>query len=133
MFVLWYPTGIEINDPSEILARVRDFYSNLYKRCGTKTEKECLQYQYDLNLPQLSDQDRNLCEGLLTKKECWNSLNDMKNEKSPGNDGLSNEFYVCIFKVHIAPLTKFRPENPCGVKRSHTKNFQRSGLAFPYN
>ena len=25
-------SGIEINDPSEILARVRDFYSNLYKR-----------------------------------------------------------------------------------------------------
>ena len=24
-------------------------------------------------------------------------------------------------KVHITPLTKFRPENPCGVKRSHTK------------
>ena len=39
--------------PSEILACVRDFYSN--KCCGTKTGKECLQYLYDLNLPQLSD------------------------------------------------------------------------------
>ena len=27
------------------------------------------------------------------------------------------------FKVHIPLLTKFRPENPCGVKRSHAKNF----------
>ena len=24
-------------------------------------------------------------------------------------------------KVHIPPLTKFRPETPCGVKRSHAK------------
>ena len=62
-----------------------------------KTEKECLQYLYDLNLPQLSNQDRNSCEGLLTKKECWDSLNAMKNGKSPGNDGLSKEFYVCFF------------------------------------
>ena len=30
---------------------------------------------------------------------------------------------IKIVKVHITPLTKFRPENPCGVKRSHTKNF----------
>ena len=59
-------SGIEINDPSEILVRVRDFYSNLYKRRSTKTEKDCLEYLYDLNLPQLSDQDRNSCKGLLT-------------------------------------------------------------------
>ena len=90
-------SGIEINDPSEILSCMRDFYSNLYKRRGMKTDKECLQYLYDLNLPQLSDQDRNSCEGLLTKKECWDSLNAMKNGKSPGNDRLSKEFYVCFF------------------------------------
>ena len=28
------------------------------------------------------------------------------------------------FKVHIPPLTKFRPETPCGVKRSHAQNFR---------
>ena len=27
-------------------------------------------------------------------------------------------------KVHIPSLTKFRPENPCRVKRSHAKNFR---------
>ena len=85
-------SGTEINDHSEILTRMRDFYSNLYKRHGTKTEKECLQYLYDLNLPQLSDQDRNSCEGLLTKKECWDSLNATKNGKSPRTDGRSKEF-----------------------------------------
>ena len=35
-------SGIEINYPSEILIRIKDFCSNLYKRRGTKTEKECL-------------------------------------------------------------------------------------------
>ena len=30
-------------------------------------------------------------------------------------------FLPVMVKVHITPLTKFSPENPCGVKRSHTK------------
>ena len=34
---------------------------------------------------------------MLTKKECWKALNAMKNRKSPGNDGLTKEFYVCFF------------------------------------
>ena len=97
VYTLVSDSGIEINDPSEILALVREFYSNLCKRRGMKTEKECLQYLYDLNLPQLSDQDRNSCEDLLTKKECWDSLNAMKNGESPGNDGLLKEFYFCFF------------------------------------
>ena len=32
--------------------------------------------------------------------------------------------FSIFFKVHITPLTKFRPENPCGVKRSQRKNFR---------
>ena len=98
-------SGIKINDPYEILSCMRDFYSNLYKCHGMKTEKECLQYLYDLNRPQLSDQDCNSCEGLLTKKECWDSLDAMKNGKSPGNDGLSKEFYVCFFNELSDSLT----------------------------
>ena len=34
-------------------------------------------------------------------------------------------------KVHIPPLTKFRPETPCGVKRSHAKNFRNRNCGFP--
>ena len=34
----------------------------------------------------------------LTKRECWEALCLMKNGKSPGNDGLTKEFYVCFFE-----------------------------------
>ena len=33
------------------------------------------------------------CEGVLTEFECANALKDMKNNKSPGSDGLTTEFY----------------------------------------
>ena len=37
------------------------------------------------------------CEGKLLLKEIRDSLASMKNEKSPGNDGLIKEFYVAFF------------------------------------
>ena len=30
--------------------------------------------------------------------EIWYALSSMGNNKSPGNDGLSKEFYVCFFQ-----------------------------------
>ena len=34
-------------------------------------------------------------------------------------------------KVHITPLTKFRPETPYGVKTLHAKYFQNRNCGFP--
>ena len=50
-----------------------------------------------LKIPKLSDVERESCEDLLTKIECWDALQRMKNDKSPGSDGLTKEFYVCFF------------------------------------
>ena len=77
--------------------RIKDFYSTLYKRRSTKGEEGCLEYLKTLKIPKLSDVERESCEGLLTKKECWDALQRMKNDKSPGSDGLTKEFYVCFF------------------------------------
>ena len=48
-------------------------------------------------MPRLNDAEKAVCEGTLTKKECWEALLTMGNNKSPGNDGLTKEFYVCFF------------------------------------
>ena len=93
----------EIHDPSVIVSHIKRFYSSLYKRRSSKNEKECLEYLRSLNLPQISCCERESCEGLLTRKECWETLQPMKNGKSPGNDGLTKEFYVCFFN-EISPL-----------------------------
>ena len=41
----------------------------------------------------LDQNNKFLCEGQLTENECLNALKDMKNNKSPGSDGLTTEFY----------------------------------------
>ena len=38
-----------------------------------------------------------LVKVFLQKKECWEALNEMKNGKSPGKDGLTKEFYMCFY------------------------------------
>ena len=38
-------------------------------------------------------EQKKVCEGELTEKEIYESLISMENNKSPGNDGLTKEFY----------------------------------------
>ena len=65
------------------------------------TEIDCCNYLKTLKLPRLTDDECRLCEGELTKRECWEALQTMGNNKNPGNDGLSKEFYVCSFnEIH---------------------------------
>ena len=49
------------------------------------------------NINPMSDDDGTQCEGLLTYDECWQAITLMQNNKSPGQDGLTVEFYKKIF------------------------------------
>ena len=48
-------------------------------------------------MPQHNENDRATCEGNIGEKDCWEALQSMQNGKSPGNDGLTKEFYICFF------------------------------------
>ena len=87
----------EIIEPQAILLQIKEFYSTLNKCRNTKGKEEYLEYLKTLKIPKLSNVERESCEGLLTKKECWDALQRMKNDKSPGSDRLTKEFYVCFF------------------------------------
>ena len=84
-------------DPQPILSELKLFYKNLYKKTSVKTEKECLDYLSQVNNPRFPPEEKGLCEGKLTLQECWDALSSMKNGKSPGNDGLTKEFYTAFF------------------------------------
>lgn len=44
--------------------------------------------------PKLTEELRSLCEGKLKYKECFDILQTFEKNKTPGNDGLSVEFYL---------------------------------------
>ena len=96
-------SGEEITDQKVILEEIKSFYTNLYTSKSRETEGECLQHITSINTPKLSDTDKLSCEGKLTLQNCWDALSSMKSGKTPGNDGLTKEFYVCYFG-EVAPL-----------------------------
>ena len=87
-----------VKSNKEITSAIKDFYSNLYKRKSTKTINECKQFLQQIQLPALSDIQNEILKKPLTKRELEISLKNSQNGKSPGNDGLTREFYVVFWR-----------------------------------
>ena len=47
----------------------------------------------------LSEDDKQKCEGLITQEEVIQAMKNMVNNKSPGSDGLSVEFYKTFWNI----------------------------------
>ena len=58
----------------------------------------------DLDIPTLSEADRILLDREVTIEGLFLSLSKMKNDKSPGNDGLTCEFYKNFWDKVKVPL-----------------------------
>ena len=92
-------TKLQNNDGSfktnskDILQMQADFYTNLYGSCDQKSEFETENYLETIDMVALSNDDKEQCEGHLGLEECWGALKEFKNNKSPGNDGITAEFY----------------------------------------
>ena len=88
-----------VSDENEILKSIEDFYGNLYKSKGSLSEAEFHQFTSELNLPKISDDERGMLEGLLSFEECKEALKCLYDNKSPGEDGFTVEFFKCFFNV----------------------------------
>ena len=62
------------------------------------TEINLKEYLKDADIPKLSDNESNQLEGHITLAELTNTLRNMKNNKSPGTDGYSCEFFKVFWK-----------------------------------
>ena len=45
-------------------------------------------------MPKLSGDECLLCEGELTENQLYGTLKNIANNKSPGNDGLTKDFFL---------------------------------------
>jgi hypothetical protein len=73
-----------------------DFYANLFTSEGID---QAMSDMFTSPLPSLSSDEAELCEGLITIGELREALVQMKNDKSPGSDGISNMFYLSCFSL----------------------------------
>ena len=56
------------------------------------------------NVAKLDDNDKEKCEGVITASECEQILKTFPSNKSPGNDGISSEFYRFFWNEIKIPL-----------------------------
>ena len=84
---------IGVKHQSEINNKLYKFYKNLSKE-NLNTSKEAISsFLENINLPTISNEQALECEGIISETELLKALKSMKNDKSPGNDGITKEFY----------------------------------------
>jgi len=83
-----------ITESTRILKEEMLFYKELYAATIVDLENDETQFFFkQQNIPKLSTEMSNQCEGIISFKECENILKTFKLNKAPGNDGLTIEFY----------------------------------------
>ena len=87
-----------ITSPKLILSELYDFYTELYSNRDSPNYNDASDAFLDhCRLPALNEDAKQICEGVLTKAECFKALQTFINGKSPGNDGLTAEFYQAFW------------------------------------
>ena len=73
------------------------YYKSIFKNNIKKILSEQTNFLDTLQIPKLSENDCLLCEGELTEAELYDALKNMPNNKSPGNDRLTKEFFLSFW------------------------------------
>ena len=98
-----YMGCVEINgeiehDQEVIMNYLKDFFKEVYgHRTRQKTLDEFTPFLCD-NFPKLSDEERSAMEGRLTLGEASSAVSKLRNDKSPGPDGFSANFFKCFWE-----------------------------------
>ncbi|MEW8544166.1 MAG: endonuclease/exonuclease/phosphatase family protein, partial [Candidatus Thiodiazotropha sp.] len=99
MYKLNSSNGEIIHDQFQILDEAKTFYSNLYKNSDTELQDMLSEtYLQDNTIPKLNNKESNTLEGDITLEEASITLRNMSNNKSPGSDGFSSEFFKVFWQ-----------------------------------
>ena len=88
----------EVTSQADIVDACVHFYSKLYSSEPISEGHKSF-FLDDPSLPRLVASDANMLDGPITKDECVLALKAMANNKSPGLDGLTKEFYDILFPI----------------------------------
>ena len=95
MIRLTLNNGEEIYETKDIITEVKMFYERLY---SDRQLEDCEILDLVEDIPTLTVQEKTSLEGEITLDEASVALKNMKNNKSPGSDGFTVEF----FKMFLA-------------------------------
>lgn len=84
-------SGKKHYDQTTILNLCKNFYKNLYSQTQPTNFDSCKLFNVEHNV--LSENEQEICEGRVSEAECLQALKLLPNNKTPGSDGLSIDFY----------------------------------------
>ena len=82
-----------------ILEQIENYYRNLYTSDLTFSETAYDTFIDNVDSPKLSEDVQETLEGPLTYEECEKILETFQNDKAPGEDGFTVEFYTYFFEL----------------------------------
>ena len=88
----------EITIPNEINLSLKSFYQNLFKKNVKKSITDIEYFLSQIKLPTISEENYAICESDITEDNLFVALKSMPSNKSPGNDGLSKEFFETFWE-----------------------------------
>ncbi len=81
-----------------MLSEIENFYSDLNKADSlTPSEISLNAFLGNPDIPKLTAANVQVCEGKLTVAECFKCLQTFEKNKSPGDDGITAEFYKAFW------------------------------------
>ena len=83
----------EITDQKEVNNELFPFYNNLFKNDKRRSRYDTTQFLSSIQVPCLTVEQSAKCEFLISEEQLICALKNMSKNKSPGNDGLTKEFY----------------------------------------
>ena len=97
--------GKLVTQQQEILKVQTKYFSDLYKQKikPDGIEDRISEFTTNNTIPQMSDDQKNSCEGEITEEELLCALKRLKNGSSPGSDGITVEF-LKMFWQHLKKL-----------------------------
>ncbi|KAA8589211.1 hypothetical protein FQN60_012576, partial [Etheostoma spectabile] len=96
-------TGIILTEPKEINERFKEFYSKLYKSNCNHDADVIRSFLSGLDLPHLSSEAQAVLDGDISIAEIIEAIAEFPNNKTPGPEGFTIEFYKC-FSKDLSPL-----------------------------
>ena len=150
----WYEHGDkfiyndkETNDETEINNHIYSFFNYLYKETLSFSSNNLETYLNTISFPKLTKGKSKTLDGGITENELFIALRSMENNKSPGNDGITKEFYITFWN-EIKTTLLLAIEKPYLVKqlsasqkqavikliekKDVTKGIFKPGDLFPY-
>ena len=114
----------EITEQKVINQELFNYYKDLFTEKLKISKTDIHNYLSYCPIPQLSEEQTLQCEKNFSEKEFYQALISMPNNKSPGNDSLTKEFYETFWEELKTPLIS----NECAFIKDELSSSQKQAV-----